>query len=104
VITTFPVYEEYHTVWQNIGIAIRWAPRWLAGDDEEYSFSHMEIIADDRHPLPVTETGYRSHFCHRSDVEAHGGPVGFAIAWLDNEADTPEWKARLAAFRQPSLF
>lgn len=101
---TGPVYEEHRTAWQGIAVTIRWAPRWLGITDSEYAFSHLEIIADDRHPLPVTETGYRSHFCHPSDIEAHGGPIGFAIAWLDHEADTAEWKARLASFRQLSLF
>lgn len=102
--TTRPVYEEQRTAWQGIGITIRWSPRWLSRDGAEFLFSHLEIVADNRRPLPVTETGYRSHFCHPSDIEAHGGPVGFAIAWLDHEADTPEWQARLASFRQLSLF
>lgn len=55
-------------------------------------------------PLPVTETGYRSHFTSREAVEAEGGPVAYARKWLDCEAMSDAWKAREAAARQMSLF
>ena len=52
----------------------------------------------------MTETGYRSHFIGATVIDEEGGPLAFARAWLDQAADTPEWKAREAAARQFSLF
>lgn len=45
-------------------------------------------------PLPMTETGYRSHFGSSADVDAEGGPVEFVRAWLKCDDQLPEWKAR----------
>ncbi|MBS0473096.1 MAG: hypothetical protein JSR60_18645 [Proteobacteria bacterium] len=38
--------------------------------------------------LPITETGYRSHFL--SEAEELGGPLAYVRAWLDAEAAAPE--------------
>lgn len=78
-------------------------PAWL-GKSEGYAIAHLEIIADNRAVLPVTETSYRSHFVPREVVEVLGGPVAYVRAWLDHEAQSPAWKAHRAASRQLSLF
>jgi hypothetical protein len=55
--------------------------------------------------LPITSTGYRSHFHQPGTVEAHGGDVVAQVtAWLDEEAAKPEWLAYVAASRQGELF
>lgn len=68
--------------------------------------AHLQIrvLAPVRAPLPVTDTGYRSHFVDRDAVESEGGPVEFVRRWLDAEADTKDWRAKEAAARQLSLF
>lgn len=95
--------ETHRIDWEGIALLINWCPAWL-GQDRAYSIAHLEIVADDRAVLPVTETGYRSHFVPREEVEALGGPVAYARAWLDHEARLPAWKARMAGSRQLSLF
>lgn len=42
--------------------------------------------------IPITETGYRSHFLPDGNVEEHGGPEAYVLAWLDHEADSAAWK------------
>ena len=37
--------------------------------------------------LPITETGYRSHFLAATEVIAAGGPVRYVLAWLDREGE-----------------
>jgi hypothetical protein len=49
--------------------------------------AHLEIVTADRSPHPISETGYRSHFCSREQVEDAGGPVGFVMAWLETKDD-----------------
>lgn len=57
--------------WQGIEIeAIYWPRRWGV-------IAHLEIrsIQPERAPLPITETGYKSHFHPCGTVEANGGDV-----------------------------
>ena len=95
-------YQSHMIVWQGITIELRWAPQWMNSDI--CSVAHLELISEGRVPLPVTETGYRSHFTSREAVEAHGGPVEFAAAWLDHEAQSEAWQRHAEQSKQLSLF
>jgi len=45
-----------------------------------------------RYAAPAhAETGYRSCFDRADSPKAAGGPIAFVLAWLDHEADRPEW-------------
>ena len=68
--------------------------------------AHLEIrsIKPDRAPLPITETGYRSHFHEPGTVEAHGGDVVAVVAWPDEEAETKAWMLYVETNTQYSLF
>lgn len=95
-------YQIFRTEWQSIGIEIRWASNWMNASTDPVA--HLELISDGRIKLPVTETGYRSHFTNRDNIEAHGGPVAFAIAWLDHEAQSEAWQRHVEQSKQLSLF
>ncbi|MGX5774989.1 hypothetical protein ACWKW0_09380 [Methylorubrum zatmanii] len=79
-----------------MAISIRHVASWAAG------FDHLEIrtIEPERAPLPITETGYRSHFLHGSELKEHGGALPFVLAWLEHAARTQAWQTS----RQLSLF
>jgi len=55
-------------------------------------------------PLPITETGYRSHFIAASAIAAAGGPVAYVDVWLTAESDTPAWRKCESSARQFALF
>ncbi|MEZ5844052.1 MAG: hypothetical protein R3D27_10025 [Hyphomicrobiaceae bacterium] len=55
-------------------------------------------------PLPITSTGYRSHFLDEQELNAAGGPAGFVIAWLDREARGKAWALTEFKWRQGDLF
>lgn len=55
-------------------------------------------------PLPMTETGYRSHFLPAAAVVEASAPVAYVRAWLDHEARSPAWRQRADAARQMTLF
>lgn len=97
------IYTEHTTDWQGVALLVRWCPQWL-GENAEHQIAHLEIIAKNKSPLPITETGYKSHFIDRDAVESLGGPVAYALAWLDGAAQSPDWKAKQEALRQLSLF
>lgn len=98
-------YETYQLNWDGIDIEIRWARHWLDFDDET-SMGHLEIcsIGPEKHPLPMTETGYRSHFIHAQELDQHGGPENYVEAWLANESKSEAWIDCKAGFQQLALF
>lgn len=104
------IYSETSMIdWQGIGIEVRYEPYWLSnpGDgDDAYDIAHLEIraVRPERTVLPITETGYRSHFTSRAEIESYGGPVSFVRQWLDAVAATPEWRAYVQRSRQMTLF
>jgi len=80
--TTPTEYEEHRMEWKGQALLVRWCPVWLTGHT-----GHIEIVSEDRSPHPISETGYRSHFCPRAEVEDAGGPVAYATAWLETKDD-----------------
>ncbi len=78
--------ETYKLDWQGRKIEISYQPRSYAG------CAHLQIRVRHCRPLPITETGYRSHFPHAGDVEHLGGPVAYVEAWLDAMAQTKAWR------------
>lgn len=68
--------------------------------------AHLEIesLSPPRAPLPMTETGYRSHFIPPQDVERFGGPEAYVEAWITELSGTAAWRQTDAAARQLALF
>ena len=95
--------ETHAATWRGIELEIRYEPVWL---DLKHSVAHLEVCTTrpDHEPLPITETGYRSHFTARENIDALGGPVAYVLGWLDTEAKSPIWKKAETARRQLSLF
>lgn len=77
---------EKHTItWRGIQVEIIYTP-------EKFGMTeHIELHSENRVALPVTETGYRSHFIPMETVAQHGGPVAFVAGWLDFEAERTDW-------------
>lgn len=69
-------------------------------------WTHIElvVIKPERAPLPITATGYLSHFIDESLLAANGGAVAFFTAWLDCEAKTKAWAKAEFKWRQRDLF
>lgn len=77
-----------HTItWRGVQIEITFTPEAFGVVD------HIELRAAAKAPLPVTETGYRSHFMSKGAVQECGGAVAFVTAWLDHEAECMGWGA-----------
>jgi hypothetical protein len=79
--------------WQGITVAVSYGADWMGMSKRHSQFAtaHLEIEAVEppRQALPVTETGYRSHFIARGIVEQAGGPLAYARAWLEQAAKAP---------------
>ena len=86
--------------WQGIALSVSYEDRWLGGSLP----AHIQVQAEHDQPLPITGTGYRSHFLPREEVEQAGGPVPYVLTWLAEEATSDEWRDRMERSRQSSLF
>ena len=93
--------QTYRFTWRGIEIEVTYTPRrWTVID-------HLGIrsISPEGAPLPITSTGYLSHFMQPGTIDDHGGDVVAQVtAWLDEEAAKPEWLAHVEAGRQGELF
>ena len=65
-------------------------------------FHHIELRASV--PLPVTETGYRSHFIQPDGLALWPSAEAFVLEWLNTEAKSEAWKTYRQQSRQLSLF
>lgn len=97
---------EVHTlVWRGIAIEVTYEAHWLRREGF-YFQCHITLktVAPGRCPLPVTETGYLSHFTDPALVEQAGGPLAYVTAELDAAAKSSEWRKQEEASRQFTLF
>lgn len=93
--------QTFHLLWQGIEIEIVFTPRrWSVID-------HLDIrsVRPERAPLPITGTGYLSHFMQLGTVEAQGGDVeAQVLSWLNEAAIDREWLSYVESRRQGELF
>lgn len=98
---------RYEIQWLNpstnetIKIRITHARDYLSSGSDHVE---VESIAPKKAPLPITETGYRSHFIPPLDLMNAGGPVTFVTAWIEQEAKGKAWNKATTAKQQGDLF
>lgn len=85
-------------VWRGIGMEITHVTSYFSGMD------HIEIYTEDRTPIPITETGHKSHFFPTGGLGEYESAVDYVRAWLEHEAKGKAWKAQEYASQQLSLF
>jgi hypothetical protein len=93
--TEAPAASEHEFTWRGISIHVLHVPEWHS------TIEWIEIETKDRIPLPITETGYRSHFVPMGSVAASGykDAAVFVQAWLEHEANKTGWNGvQLALF------
>ena len=98
-------YEREEITWDGITIEVGWAPEYFSIGNGK-TMGHLEIasIKPDRAPLPMTETGYRSHWLQPEEMDEYGGALNYVEAWLAHAAKSKDWLERKAAFDQLELF
>ena len=90
-------YETFELEWQMRRVVVSYQANWLNS-----GHWHIELRCDER--LPVTETGYRSHFLPDPGFRTKSDVAAFVLEWLDHTADTDVWRKYLEDSRQLSLF
>jgi hypothetical protein len=98
--------ELHRLEWNGILLEVSYEPQWLPPSILGEDVAHLEVrsLYPTDAPLPITETGYRSHFIAASAISAAGGPVAYVDMWLTVESDAPAWRERELSARQLALF
>ena len=87
--------------WQHVTFRVRHTPNYLIKDTH-----HLELIVIDpkREPLPITETGYLSHFSYEPPLPNAKAALAFFLDWIEREAKTKRWQRADLKRRQLDLF
>lgn len=93
-------HKTYTIVWRDITCRVRHTPGYFEWADHV----ELEVLAPKGAILPITDTGYRSHFPTPEEVAAAGGPVALVLKLIQDAETSKVWKAREVKSRQLSLF
>jgi hypothetical protein len=90
-------YDTFDLFWCERDIEVRYQANWLNSDH-----CHIELRCAER--LPVTETGYRSHFVPEGVFSGEDEIRTYVLTWLDEAARDPNWARYLEDSKQLKLF
>jgi hypothetical protein len=98
--------QEITLTWQGITIDVSYVPDYSDSfaKIQGWKLAHLELKRRDKGQLPMSETGYRSHFTAAANIESFGGPEGYTKAWLDEEGKSKVWQEHVSQERQLKLF
>ena len=88
--------------WLDVTFRVRHTPDYIIKGTD-----HIEliVIAPKREQLPITETGYLSHFTTDSkQVPNAKAGLAFLLDWIEREAKTKRWQKLDCKRRQLDLF
>ena len=90
-------YQSFELIWEQRVIRVSYQPNWLNSDTW-----HIELRCAER--LPVTETGYRSHFLNAPEFDDEHAIAAYITSWLDEASNNLAWHRYLQDSRQLDLF
>jgi len=77
---------------------------WPLKKFQGFDMTHLVIKRDDGGRLPMTNTGYISHFMAEQHYEEYASILDYVKAWLDHDAKSKEWKKYEVESQQLTLF
>lgn len=98
---------RYQFTWRNpvtsepIQIGVTHQRDYLAGGQDHLT---IESLKPKGAALPITATGYRSHFMQAVELINAGGPVTFVTGWIERGAKDKKWLAAARGKSQGDLF
>jgi hypothetical protein len=90
-------YQSFELAWQDLTIEVSFQANW-------FGLGHWHLQLKCCEPLPVTETGYRSHFVSDQEFNGEQEIRQYIVAWLEHEATNPAWIKHMEDSRQLKLF
>ena len=89
--------------WETITLECVLNPQWSSAVPD---LAHLQIwsIKPDKAPLPITGTGYRSHFFRAAQHLDEETLRAWVLSWIEEEAQSPAWTKQRKSLMQLSLF
>lgn len=84
--------------WDGRSIRLSYCPEYFR------EVAQLEIRADNGEPLPITETGYKSHFFMTDNPPCLDEIISFVTGWLNEEAKSKKWQNQCEETQQMCLF
>ncbi len=88
-----------YIIWDNIKIEII-TEQWPC---DIIGFQIRSIEPKDM-ALPITKTGFTTAYVYKDRIAEYGSASDYAMAWLKDSAEKPEWKKKEQSLRQMNLF
>jgi hypothetical protein len=98
---TYEITWTHPSTGKQVLVRIRHTRNYLVSGTDHIE---VESIKPPRTPLPITETGFMSHFIDAVQLRDAEGPERFVERWIEREQQTKAWKARDLGNRQGDLF
>jgi len=88
-------------VWRDVTCRVRHTRDYLVEGSD-----HVElmVLTPKGALLPITDTGYLSHFIDAGELDAAGGAVRFMLDWMEREAKSTRFRKADFKSRQLKLF
>ncbi|MEQ1694805.1 MAG: hypothetical protein ABL901_03095 [Hyphomicrobiaceae bacterium] len=99
--TTWTLQWTHPVTGTRVDIVIRHTRDYLLQGTDHIE---IETVKPKKAALPITATGYLSHFIDRTALRDAGGALQFVTSWLAREQRSKDWLKRDAAQRQADLF
>ncbi len=98
--------ENIKLIWRNIAVDIIYNNDWSKAYREitGQAMGHLEVRSENKERLPITETGYRSHFIAAAVIEDYGGVENYVTDWLEEMSKSKDWQDCFRSTKQLSLF
>lgn len=87
--------------WRGVEMTASHEPNYIS---DGWTHIALRVIKPKGKPVPITDTGFRSHFLDEDEVVEAGGAAAFFRAWLDREAESKAYRLALAKWQQLDLF
>lgn len=100
-------YTSETLIWQSYEIEVKYDPDpFNLNSSGREAMAHIEIrtLKPVKAALPITETGYKSHFTPKGNIDEYETTAAFVKEWLNYEAQSEDWKVARENDRQMSLF
>ena len=99
--TAAPRKAVQRFTWRGVEMTATHEPNYISDGS-----SHIElrVVNPKGKPVPITDTGYLSHFLDEDELAGAGGAAAFFRAWLDREAESKAYRLALAKWQQLDLF
>lgn len=92
--------EIYSFSWREIAITLYYAELFRDAH-EKHGFAIAKIHIKANAPLPIALKGSLLHYAESDYLDQFTNPVEYIKAWLEQEADSSEWKACISTWQKP---